>query len=141
MKTSRLLSLLFIILSLSACHSKKEKSKESDTGIPELLVQNDLHNFGDLEAGEVVSCSFKITNKGSGSLVIDSVAYGCACIQTEWPSKALQQGETAFVNVKYDSAGEWGRMYNALVIYSNSIEKKKIVYIAANVNNQIFNQE
>ena len=129
---------LFIIM---ACTRNQSKQTEVIKGIPELTVQNEIHNFGTLDAGEIVNYSFKITNGGSGALIIDSVIYSCECLSVNWPEKAIVKGESAFVQVTYDSSGEWGNMYKTLEIYSNASEKKKNIYIAAKVNNQLFNQE
>lgn len=137
---NKLLFVFLIAITFVSCNPTKSK-ESNNNGQAELAIQQEIHNFGTLEAGEIVSYSFYISNSGEGLLKIDSVAYGCGCITVTWPEKGLKHGESGFVKVTYDSGGEWGNIYQTLEIFSNAPEKKKIVYIAAKVNNQLFNQE
>lgn len=123
------------------CSSKQIKHTENTGGSPQLAIQQEIHNFGTLESGEIVNFSFKITNSGEGILNIDSVKYSCDCIHVDWPESGISAGNSTFVKITYDSSGEWGNVYQTIEIFSNALETKKNVYIAAKVNNQLFNQE
>lgn len=125
----------------AACANKKTPQVNENKGLPQLAVQEEIHNFGTLEAGEIVTYSVKIENKGEGTLLIDSVLYSCGCLDITWTESPIAKGKSGFVSITYDSSGEWGNIFKTVEIYSNAPEKKKNVYIAAKVNNQLFNQK
>ena len=141
MKTKEVAYITLIVLMFQSCVNNKPKQSDKDNGTPVLAVQNEIHNFGSLEAGEIVSYSFKVTNNGEGNLIIDSVNYSCGCLEVRWTENPIKKGESGYVSVTYDSSGEWGNMYKTIEIFSNAEETKKNIYIAAKVNNQLFNQE
>lgn len=132
-------ALILLLFALSiGCNSTNKNEKTAKPGNPKFGVQPEIHNFGTLESGEVVSFSFKITNLGDGVLKIDSIDNGCGCIETHWPDKKLHTNESEYLEVVFNSAGEWGNIYKPIVLYTNTKETEKILYISAKVNNQLF---
>lgn len=122
-----------------ACSNKKEVKNDENSGIPKFAILPEIHNFGQLEAGEVSYFSFKITNSGTGDLTIDSINTGCGCIEVEWNNEIVKSGESKFMKVFFNSAGEWGNIYKPITIYTNTEKRKKEIFLTAKVNNSLFN--
>lgn len=133
------LSYILIFFALLSC-KKDTKNKENTTeGTPKFGIQQEIHNFGELESGEVISFSFKISNTGTGILKIDSINSGCGCLCVDLDKKALNKNESTYLNVTFNSAGEWGNVYKPITIYTNTKKMESTIYIAAKVNNSLFN--
>lgn len=139
MKTNKTI-FFFVILLISSCSGKHKSDKQYNEGEPKFAIQPEFHNFGDLESGEVVYFNFKVTNSGSGILIIDSIDSGCGCIVTNLDNTTIKPGQTERLQVVFNSAGEWGNIYKPIVLFTNTKEKEKEFYITAKVNNQLFNR-
>lgn len=107
-------------------------------GAPKFVVQPEIYNFGSIETGEVLFYSFEYKNNGTGLLKIDSIDSGCGCIKVVFPEKGLKSGESAYIQVTFNSSGEWGNIYKPIYVYTNTEKNKQIISITAKVNNQLF---
>lgn len=83
-----------------------------------------VHDFGDIEFGEIVSHEFTIVNNRSVDLEIGRIATSCACTSAEVDRKVIGPGEEATLTVVYDSAA-MGRSHA-------SGREERIVYIRTN---------
>ncbi|MGX5819898.1 DUF1573 domain-containing protein [Chitinophaga lutea] len=70
-----------------------------------MTFDKEIHNFGDVEEGEVVEHSFRFTNTGGKSLVIVNAQASCGCTVPQWPKEPIQPGESGYITVKFDSKG------------------------------------
>jgi len=139
-KTSNILTLLIVVYLLFSC--KSQNSKKIDTfkandGSLIFAIHPKIHNFGDIESGEIISFSFDITNLGNGSLSIDSIEGGCGCIETKLNSYRIQPDKNSPLEVKFNSSGEWGNIFKPIIVYSNA--GNDTIYITAKVSNKLFN--
>ncbi len=128
-----------LILILSACqNSAKQNNKQdqADTAVGEFAFQEEFHNFGNLQAGEVVAYSFQFENSGEGELIIRRIETDCGCIETHFPKEAVAAGQTGLVEVVFNTAGETGKVYKELLIFSNAKDEPEKLAIAANVENE-----
>ena len=81
---------------------------DNNVGMPQLVFDTDLHDFGRISEGESISYSFHFTNKGkptSSSLAAMPVA------AAPWPTiprSALRQGPTAMSPSLSTLAARWG---------------------------------
>ena len=136
------LTILLVILTLAGCQSRRKKSADqsvANIGNPKFEFQEEFHNFGKLQAGEVVAYSFHFTNTGDGPLVIERVEKDCGCMEANFPHKPIQAGESDFIEVVFNSAGETGKVYKELIIHSNAEKEEPKLAIAAMVDNEIIN--
>jgi hypothetical protein len=125
---------------LFSCRVKTSNDKTAKyKGVPELVIQPENHNFGSLKAGDVISFSFKIENKGQNVLTIDSVIADCGCIDVDLESSELIPNGSCYMQVTYRSAGDWGNIIKSVNVYSNDSIGRHTVLIGAHVENQIFN--
>lgn len=125
---------------MASCNStSNEKKNNKYKGDPKLVIQPENHNFGNLEAGDVISFSFKIENRGQNVLSIDSVVTDCGCIDVELEKTELIPNGLCYMQVTYNSAGDWGNIVKTVHLYSNDSVACRTIFIGAYVENQIFN--
>lgn len=135
-----LVSFLFLVL-FQACNSGTPKSetteKSAETGIAKFVFSEEIHNFGSLKAGELVSFTFIFRNEGSKTLEITGVDSGCGCTEVKIPNKSIAPGQEGQIEVIYNSAGEVGRQLKTITLFSNAETPQKQLFIKANVTNEI----
>lgn len=128
----------FVITLLVACNGKgQQKGGNTGTGGPAKFDLNEeIHNFGTLEAGEIVAFSFVFTNTGANNLVIDSVGCGCYCVQARYGNAPVGPGGKAVVDVEFDTSGLYGSQYKTIAVYANIDGKVKEVALVADIINE-----
>jgi len=132
----------FLILVLfAACNSGRPKSetteKSDESGVAKFVFSEEIHNFGSLKAGELVSFTFIFRNEGSKTLEITGVDSGCGCTEVNIPNKSIAPGQEGQIEVIYNSAGEVGRQLKTITLFSNAEPPQKQLFIKANVTNEI----
>lgn len=95
-----------------------------------------MHNFGSLMAGEIVLSTFEFTNTGSSNYTIDNISTDCGCVTTSFNKQPLTPGNTAIIEVEFNTSGLVGREYKSIEISGNSKELKHLV-IFAEVKNEL----
>lgn len=134
-------SIFLIVIALNSCNSRTKKAETKklteESGPAKFVFSEDLHNFGPLTAGEVVSFTFIFRNEGNETLRITDVDSGCGCMEVNIPEKTIEPGKEGQIEVIYNSAGEVGRQLKTITIFSNAEENKKEIYIKANVTNEV----
>ena len=112
-----------------------EQTKES--GIAKFVFSEEIHNFGSLKAGEVVSFTFVFKNEGTKTLTITDVDSGCGCTEVKIPNKTIEPGTEGQIEVIYNSAGEVGKQLKTITLFSNAEQAQKQLFIKANVTNEL----
>jgi len=139
-KLNRLSVILFGLL-LVACNSGTKKAstgeKSDETGIAKFVFSEEIHNFGSLKPGEVVSFTFIFRNEGTKTLTITEVDSGCGCTEVIIPNKNISPGQEGQIEVIYNSAGEVGNQLKTITITSNAEQTKKQLFIKAKVTNEL----
>ena len=136
-------SIIFILFGLLivACNSGAKKTspgeKSDETGIAKFVFSEEIHNFGALKAGEVVSFTFVFRNDGTKTLTITEVDSGCGCTEVIIPNKNISPGQEGRIEVIYNSAGEVGNQLKTITITSNAEQPKKQLFIKAKVTNEL----
>lgn len=135
----RVFLLLLFVFTMAACqHSAKQTETENELkGEPKFGIQKEIHNFGAVHAGELLSYSFKFINTGSGNLKIDSVQTDCGCLEVSFPPEAVKAGEDNYIEVLFNSAGEVGNVMKQIRVYSNGSKKAQELIITAKVENDL----
>jgi len=130
--------LLIFIFIFECCHSdiNKNKKKEEVSEVSELSFQKKIHTFGNLKAGEIVVYSFSFKNTGRSNVIIERVKSSCGCITVNYPKHPIFPGKTEYIDVEYNSAGDLGKIYKDVVLYTSFNQEIKLV-IMANVKNEI----
>ncbi len=134
--------MMLCLIALVSCQNTGNKAANkppSNLGNPKFEFQEEFHNFGSLQAGEVVAYNFRFLNSGNGPLIIDKIEKDCGCLEVNFPQQAIEAGTSDFIEVVFNSSGETGRIYKEIVVYSNIEDKKSKIAIAATVENEIIN--
>ena len=135
---SGLVLCLFIV---SSCHSGTKKTEPAtalpESGVAKFDFSEEIHNFGSLKAGEVVSFTFTFKNTGTKTLSITNVDSGCGCTEVNIPEKNIAPGKDGQIEVIYNSAGEVGRILKTISLFSNAEQPNKQLFIKANVTNDV----
>lgn len=123
-----------------ACHFKQEQHSsfvsEKPGAIAKFEIKEEFHNFGTLQDGEIVSFPFWFKNQGEATLKISGSETDCGCIELSISEKAVLPGDSAYVEVIYNSAGDVGKILKTVTLFAN-VEKKEIQFhIAADVKNK-----
>ena len=135
-------AILLISLGVSCQNNSAKHAGElakNDVGTPKFEFQEEFHNFGSLEAGEVVSFSFQFTNIGDGNLKIEKVDTDCGCTEVHFPKEEIAPGQTGSIEVLFNSSGETGNSLKEIEVYANTSNSPKKLRIGATVKNEIIN--
>lgn len=128
-------------LVLGSCHSGTQKTtpttKSDETGVAKFVFSEEIHNFGSLKAGEIVSYTFNFKNEGTKTLTITEVDSGCGCMEVIIPNKIIGPGQEGRIEVIYNSAGEVGNQLKTITVTSNAEQPKKQLFIKAKVTSEI----
>jgi hypothetical protein len=128
-------------LLLASCHSGTKKTstseKSDESGVAKFVFSEEIHNFGSLKAGEVVSFTFIFRNEGTKTLTITGVDSGCGCTEVKMENKTVGPKQEGRIEVVYNSAGEIGRQLKTITLFSNAETAQKQLFIKANVTNEI----
>jgi hypothetical protein len=133
--------LILFLLTLGSCHSGTQKAtqtiKSDESGVAKFVFSEEIHNFGSLKAGEIVSFTYIFRNEGTKTLTITGVDSGCGCTEVKIENKNIEPGQEGRIEVIYNSAGEVGRQLKTITLFSNAETAQKQLYLKANVSNDI----
>jgi len=133
---------ILILLGTAGCQgtsNKTARQTRKKPGTVKFVFQEEFHNFGPLQAGEVVVYSFAVKNEGTAGLKMENAKTDCGCITVDYPNETIQPGKTGYVDVEFNSAGETGNVYKEIVITTNAEKKEIKLAIAAQVKNELIN--
>ena len=117
------------IINNPATASGKEESDE----IPILTFDDELYDFGSVVQGETVYHSYKFTNTGKADLVISHAQGSCGCTVPEWPKKPIAPGESATIDMEFDSKKFDGNQHKTLTLSANTIPSTTVVAFSGDV--------
>lgn len=101
--------------------------------LPEFAFNEESHDFGTINEGDVVEHVFAFTNTGDAPLIISSATGSCGCTVPEWPKEPIGVGEKGEIKVKFNSRKKPGAQNKTVTITSNTYPKQKRIKIKANV--------
>ena len=133
--------MVFFLLLLASCNSGTKKTapanNSDEPGEAKFVFTEEIHNFGSLKAGEIVSFTFIFRNDGTKTLTITGVDSGCGCSEVVIPDNTIAPGQEGRIEVIYNSAGEVGNQLKTITISSNAEQTKKQLFIKAKVTSEI----
>jgi len=133
-----LLIVVALLFSCSSQNSKPERAEKSaESGTAKFVFSEEIHNFGSLNAGEIVSYTFIFRNEGTKTLNITGFDSGCGCTEVKIENKSIAPGQEGEIEVIYNSAGEVGRQLKTITLLSNANKPEKQIFIKADVTNDI----
>lgn len=87
------------------------------------------HDFGTVDEGTTVEAIFKITNSGKTDLVITNAQPSCGCTVPVWPRKPIKAGETADLQVKFNTSGKPNKQVKTVTLLTNTAVGREVVKI------------
>jgi hypothetical protein len=138
--------ILFATLILASCNGTDKgadvdiiNNPNSATGynesekMPKIVFETDMHDFGQLMAGETISYSFKFTNTGNADLVISGCDASCGCTVANYPKERIAPGKTGYITVSFKSQGMSGNQIKEVIVASNTQPSTTRLRISATV--------
>lgn len=139
----KIIALIFLIFATLSCAEKKPIDKKESikeinkTGLPEIVFDTEMHDFGRIKSGEILAFSYVVTNRGKSDLIIDKSEADCSCIQVTIPQENIPPGKKGIIEVVFNSGGMIGKQLKTVEIQSNSKEPKHLIIFAEVENEQI----
>jgi len=122
-------SSVFVILLLfltGGCGGKEEKVKvQQESGSPELKLNKEIYYFGEIKEGDVVGKYIWLKNDGTGVLMLNNILSSCGCIDVKYDKKPVLPGDSAKIEVIFDTNGFYGKQVKFLKIFSNDKKNKE----------------
>jgi len=139
MRKEGILSLIFLLISLTACNSGERAISADKSGSPKEGEESEIsfkeyeHDFGKITEGEKVAHIFAFENKGPGNLVVKSASTSCGCTVTKYDRTPIPAGKGGTLEVVFDSNGRNGVQTKTISVHSNSKTEVVILKITAEV--------
>lgn len=106
---------------------------EAASEAPILTFSENIHNFGQLKEGEVVSYKFKFTNTGKTDLIISGASASCGCTVPSYPKQPIAPGGEGAIDVQFNSTGKVGIIDKQITITANTIPNQVYLVIKGEV--------
>lgn len=116
----------------NSVEARNQKMRE----MPKTMASFDStkHNFGTINAGDVVKYSYHFKNTGSNPLMISSVIASCGCTVPSYPKQPIAPGGEGDIVVEFNSKGKKGHQQKNVLVYSNSQVEAMSLGFEAEVN-------
>ena len=101
---------------------------------PVMSFEDEVHDFGKITQGETVSYAFMFQNTGVSDLVISSSQGSCGCNIPNYQKEAIKPGQTAKIDVKFESSGKSGLVKKTVTLVTNCTPSTKVLTISATVD-------
>lgn len=114
-----------------------ESAKIRDVNAENLAVisfDKASYDFGMINQGDVIETNFVITNTGKSDLIISKASATCGCTIPDWPKEAIKPGDSAPMNVKFNSRGKKNKISKTITLLTNTKSGKETVKITGFVN-------
>jgi len=101
--------------------------------LPKIEFEKEIHDFGKVIQGEIVTYGFKFKNTGNADLVIAQVKTSCGCTVPKFPKVAIKPGEEKVLTVTFKSEGRKGVQNKSITVTTNCQPNTTIIRIKAMV--------
>lgn len=130
-----LLSFTFMIIGFVTLSLAQDQKAVPDKNAAEISFEAELHDYGTIDYAGDGSYSFKFTNTGKDPLVITSCQGSCGCTVPKWPKEPILKGQSAYINVNYDTKRP-GPFTKTVTVLSNAKTSSKVLTIKGVVKSQ-----
>lgn len=114
-----------------ACFTTREASG------PNCTLDKLSYNFGDVNMGELPTCTFTFTNTGSAPLILKSVEKPCGFKSVAFNQTPVSPGESGTITYTFETKNRPGRFRRTSVIKTNISDDPRfdlLVMMTGNVN-------
>lgn len=106
-----------------------EAAAGEEVALAEFTFEEKSHDFGELNAGDVVTHVFKFTNSGEAPMLIQDIRTTCGCTTPEYTKEPVGPGETGEITVQFNSKGKSGVQNKNITIFANTKNGSDVVSI------------
>lgn len=110
-----------------------EGATPASEATPVMQFESEVFDFGTISQGEKVFHTYKFTNTGKDDLIITSASSSCGCTVPQWPKEPIKPGETAEIEVVFDSNGKRGQINKKVHIVANTNPSTNVIAINGQV--------
>jgi Protein of unknown function (DUF1573) len=98
-----------------------------------IKYDNDKHEFGIVDEGEVVKHIFKFTNTGNEPLLITNAKGSCGCTVPTWPHEPVPPGGSGEIKVEFNTKGKPGNQSKRVTVTANTVPTETYLEVAGEV--------
>jgi len=134
----RQIFLLSVIMATAfACSNNNKKASTdlvhnpltaSDTSLenaatqgPYMKFEQNIFDFGTATDGDLVEHNFVFKNEGKTDIIIANASASCGCTVPNYPKNPVKPGDTAHINVVFNTKGKVGKSEKTITILANTI--------------------
>ena len=132
----KLLSLTILaVLTISCSFSQSNNASASvdiDAQGPIITFDKTSHDYGTMKQNADGKFDFRFTNEGTEPLILSNVRSSCGCTVPQWPREPIAPGESASIQVKYDTR-RIGNFSKSITVYSNGSSQPVMLRIKGKV--------
>jgi hypothetical protein len=122
---------------MSKKEAKAEMTKMSEEAAPvsgpKMTFESMVMDYGEIAKGSDPLRKFNFTNDGVEPLVIKSAKGSCGCTVPDYPKEPVLPGESATIDVRYDTQRE-GQFTKTVTLTTNINDEKIVLTIKGKVN-------
>ena len=94
---------------------------------------SDTLRLGRMHSGEVIAMGIGIRNAADKPLVITRTETTCGCTDIDYSNQPVSVGDTARVEVRFDSQGFYGWQFKRVRLYTSADVSPLTIYVEAEV--------
>lgn len=98
-----------------------------------IVASCDTLRLGRMHSGEVIAMGVGVRNLTDTPIVITRTETTCGCTDIDYPSQPIGVGDTARVEVRFDSQGFYGWQFKRIRLYTSNEVRPLTIYIEAEV--------
>ncbi len=95
--------------------------------MPDMKFEEENHDIGTIEQGEIIDFSFKFTNTGKADLIINNCTASCGCTIPNWPKQPIRAGESGMIDVQFDSKGKQNEIIKEVTVSTNCTPAARVI--------------
>ena len=122
--------LIMLVVGVSACGFKGKsendsntlKTSEIDAAEPITTIEfvAKEHDFGQVNEGEKVVCTYEVVNTGKVDLIIHEVRVSCGCTTPKYEKKPIRPRKKGYIEVTFDTKKRPGKQRKTVTVITNT---------------------
>ena len=108
-------------------------SEKSEVGLAKMVFESTEEDFGTIVQGESIVKMYRFTNEGEVDLIISSANGSCGCTIPKWPKRPVKPGQSADIEVVFNSQGKKGKQIKKVYITANTYPVNNVIVLKGEV--------